>query len=304
MPIPDFQALFRPVLEVLADGQVWTLASLRDAVAAKVGVSGEDREVRIGSGGRQYDGRIHWAVTYLNQAKALSRVGRGVIQISPRGLELLAGGPEHLDVKYLMQFPEFQDFYERARASQKGSRSSSEAKNPEVETVDPLEQISAAVEEIDAATAAELVERIKAQTPDFLERLILELMLAMGYGSIVGKAEHLGGSGDEGFDGVVHQDALGLERVYLQAKRYTDNTVGRPAIQAFAGALQGAGASRGVFITTSKFSAEAREFAARIPARVVLIDGPELGRLLVRYRVGVQVKQSFDVVEVDEDFFE
>lgn len=304
MPIPDFQALFRPVLEVLADGQVWTLASLRDAVAAKVGVSGEDREVRIGSGGRQYDGRIHWAVTYLNQAKALSRVGRGVIQISPRGLELLTEGPEHLDVKYLMQFPEFQDFYERARASQKGSRSSSEAKRPEVETVDPLEQISAAVEEIDAATAAELVERIKAQTPDFLERLILELMLAMGYGSIVGKAEHLGGSGDEGFDGVVHQDALGLERVYLQAKRYTENTVGRPAIQAFAGALQGAGASRGVFITTSKFSAEAREFAARIPARVVLIDGPELGRLLVRYRVGVQVKQSFDVVEVDEDFFE
>lgn len=304
MPIPDFQALFRPVLEVLADGQVWTLASLRDAVAAKVGVSGEDREVRIGSGGRQYDGRIHWAVTYLNQAKALSRVGRGVIQISPRGLELLTEGPEHLDVKYLMQFPEFQDFYERARASQKGSRSRSEAKRPEVETVDPLEQISAAVEEIDAATAAELVERIKAQTPDLLERLILELMLAMGYGSIVGKAEHLGGSGDEGFDGVVHQDALGLERVYLQAKRYTENTVGRPAIQAFAGALQGAGASRGVFITTSKFSAEAREFAARIPARVVLIDGPELGRLLVRYRVGVQVKQSFDVVEVDEDFFE
>lgn len=304
MAIPDFQALFRPVLEVLADGQVWTLASLRDAVAANVGVSGEDREVRIGSGGRQYDGRIHWAVTYLNQAKALSRVGRGVVQISPRGLELLTEGPEHLDVKYLMQFPEFQDFYERARASQKGSRSSSEAKNPEVETVDPLEQISAAVEEIDAATAAELVERIKAQTPEFLERLILELMLAMGYGSIVGKAEHLGGSGDEGFDGVVHQDALGLERVYLQAKRYTDNTVGRPAIQAFAGALQGAGASRGVFITTSKFSAEAREFAARIPARVVLIDGPELGRLLVRYRVGVQVKQSFDVVEVDEDFFE
>jgi restriction system protein len=305
MAIPDFQSLFRPVLTAVGDGQIWTLAAVRDEIAATLGITADERLERYGSGGRRYDSRVHWAVTYLSAAAAVARVGRGQIQITDRGRELAADGPERLTVRYLMRYPEFAEFYERATASRRRP-AQNEASEAEVDTpaVDPLEQISQSVDEIAAAVASELLERIKSQPPDFLERIILDLMVAMGYGGTLGHAEHLGGSGDEGFDGVIHQDALGLERVYLQAKRFADRTVGRPDIQGFAGALQGAGANRGVFITTSKFSSEARDFASRLPARVVLIDGPELGRLLVQYRVGVQVKHTFDVVEVDDDTFE
>lgn len=305
MAIPDFQSLLRPVLAAIDDGSVWTQAAVRDQIASALGITADERLERYGSGGRRYDSRVHWAVTYLAGAAAVTRVGRGRIQITERGRELAADGPERLTVRYLMRYLEFAEFYERATASRRSRTGigapDSEAEAPEV---DPLEQISQSVDEIAAAVASELLERIKAQPPDFLEQIILDLMVAMGYGGSVGHAEHLGGSGDEGFDGVIHQDALGLERVYLQAKRFADRTVGRPDIQGFAGALQGAGANRGVFITTSKFSAEARDFATRLPARVVLIDGAELGHILVRYRVGVQVKHTFDVVQVDDDAFE
>ena len=305
MAIPDFQSLLRPVLAAIDDGSVWTQAAVRDHIASALGITADERLERYGSGGRRYDSRVHWAVTYLAGAAAVTRVGRGRIQITERGRELAADGPERLTVRYLMRYPEFAEFYERATASRR-SRTGTGSPEPEAEApeVDPLEQISQSVDEIAAAVASELLDRIKAQPPDFLEQIILDLMVAMGYGGSLGHAERLGGSGDEGFDGVIHQDALGLERVYLQAKRFADRTVGRPDIQGFAGALQGAGANRGVFITTSKFSAEARDFATRLPARVVLIDGAELGRLLVRYRVGVQVKHTFDVVEVDDDAFE
>lgn len=306
MSNPDFQTLFRPVLETIADGAVWSMADVRDAVAVRSGVDADDREVRTASGGRQYDGRVHWAVTYLAQSSAVQRVARGRIQITPRGHELLAEGPERITWRYLLKYPEFAEFQARARASPTNGSSTSTDQG-DVDSgpdVDPQEQIAGAIAEIDAAVAMEVIDRIKAQAPDFLERIIIDLMVAMGYGGHLGHTEHLGGSGDEGLDGVIHQDALGLERVYLQAKRFADKTVGRPDIQGFAGALQGAGATRGVFITTSKFSAEARDFATRLPARVVLIDGPELGRLLVQYRVGVQVKHTFDVVEVDDDAFE
>ncbi|MDO8731914.1 MAG: restriction endonuclease [Actinomycetota bacterium] len=303
--IPDFQSLFRPVLDAVADGAVWPLENVREVIAESLRLTIEERQERYGSGGRRYDGRVHWAVTYLAGAGAVARVGRGQVQITDRGRELIAEAPERITVRYLTRYTEFAEFYERATASRRRPSSSGEV-SQDVEPVaeDPQDQISQAVEEIAAAVASELVERIKTQSPEFLERIILDLMVAMGYGGELGHAEHLGGPGDEGFDGVIHQDALGLERIYLQAKRYTDQAVSRPTIQAFAGALQGAGASRGVFITTSRFSAEARDFASRIPARVVLIDGAELGRLLVQYRVGVQVRQRFDVVEVDDDAFE
>lgn len=303
MTVPDYQSLMRPVLEAIKDGQVWFASDLRDAVAAQLGLNAEDRQAKLASGGQLFDGRVHWAVTYLNQAKALIRVARGQVKITERGKELLTSGPTKIDIQVLQQYPEFAEFLERARAGKPVQVSPSGGVDPE-EATNPQEQISQAVAAIDAAVAADLVERIKAQAPLFLERIILELMVAMNYGAILGKVEHLGGSGDAGFDGVIHQDALGLERVYLQAKRYTDRSVGRPDVQAFAGALQGAGANRGVFITTSRFSAEARDFADRLPARVILIDGPELGRLLVKYRVGVQVRESYDVVSVDDDFFD
>jgi len=293
--------MMRPVLEVLSDGQVWPVAGVRDAVAQLVGVTPQDRQQRGASGSRIYGGRVHWAITYLSQAGCVTRVSRGKVQITDRGTALLESEPGRITALALRQFSEFVEFIGRAR----GAASLDAAGEPaSVELVDPEEQISEAIREIETAVAAELVERIKAQPASFLERIILDLMLRMNYGATLDSGEHLGGPGDEGFDGVIYQDALGLERVFLQAKRYADATVGRPAVQAFAGALQGAGANRGVFITTSRFSADAREFADRLPARVVLIDGVELGRLLVKYRVGTQVKGSYDVVAIDEDFFE
>lgn len=305
MAIPDYQSLMRPCLAALSDGRVWSAGDLRDAVAQSEGVTSDERDERHASGTGIFSGRVHWAVTYLAAAGAVTRVGRGRVQITTRGQELLASGPPRITQQDLMQFDEFEQFIERARAgSNRASRSENSRGSAPVAETDPQEQIDEAVREINAAVASELIDRIKSQSPKFLEQIVLDLMVAMGYGTTAGLVEHLGGSGDEGFDGVVHQDALGLERVYLQAKRYTDKGVGRPELQAFAGALQGAGATRGVFITTSRFTADAREFVDRIPARVVLIDGDELGRLLVKHGVGVQVKRSYNVVEVDDDIFE
>lgn len=291
----------RPVLVVLSDGQVWPVARVRDEVAQLTGVTREDRQVKGVSGSRTYGGRVHWAITYLSQAGCVTRVSRGKVEITDRGAALLTSEPERITSRVLRQFPEFVEFIGRARGAASSAVGGVDEDSP---VVDPEEQISEAIGEIETAVAAELVERIKSQPAAFLERIILDLMLRMNYGATLDSGEQLGGPGDEGFDGVIYQDALGLERVYLQAKRYADATVGRPAVQAFAGALQGAGANRGVFITTSRFSSDAREFAERLPARVVLIDGVELGRLLVRYRVGTQVKGSYDVVAIDEDFFD
>lgn len=300
MTLPDYQSLQRPLLEVLADGKVWHVRDLRAQLATNLAIDSALLEERLGSGGRKWDGRVHWAATYLNQAGALDRVGRGLLQITDRGRHLLAETSGTITLRVLSQFEEFREFIHR---SQQGSRNGEDAAEPSVPASDPQEQLASAVTAIEEAAAREVLDRIKAQDPEFLEHVIIDLMVAMGYG-IAGQTQHLGGSGDEGFDGVIHQDALGLERVYLQAKRYAENAVGRPAVQAFAGALAGAKATRGVFITTSRFTAEAQDFADRLPSRVVLIDGPELGRLLVRYRVGVQVKETYAVVGLDEDYFE
>jgi restriction system protein len=169
----------------------------------------------------------------------------------------------------------------------------------------PREQLAAAIEEANAAVAAELLERTLEREPAFLERLVLKLLTAMGYGGPDGAAEHLGRSGDQGLDGVIRQDALGLDRVYIQAKRNgTEQPVGRPEIQAFVGALQGAHADRGVFITTSRFTGEAQSYAEHVSVRLVLIDGIRLSDLMVAYNVGVQEEQTFTLKRVDEDFFE
>jgi restriction system protein len=169
----------------------------------------------------------------------------------------------------------------------------------------PLEQVSAAVEQLDADVAAELVHRLHAAPPEFLEKAVLRLLVAMGYGGNDGAAVHLGGPGDGGFDGVINQDRLGIGRIYVQAKRYkADSTIGRPDVQGFLGALHHAGAVGGVFITTSRFSADAVEFARSITPRVILIDGNRLGQLMVTYGIGVQERQTFRVVEPDEDFFD
>lgn len=302
--VPDYETLMLPVLNALADGEPKSAAALREAVSPAVGVTEEDRAERIPSGARLFDNRVHWAVTYLVQARLIERPKRGVVQIAERGREVLREDPERIDGDLLTRFPEFVEFKNRRTGSRPRTGppdDSTIARRPET----PKERLSEAVEEANGAVAEDLLRRIREREPAFLEDVVLELLTAMGYGGREGAAEHLGQSGDQGLDGVIRQDALGLDRVYVQAKRYAaDRAIGRPEIQAFVGALQGAQADRGIFITTSRFTSDAEDYAERVAARLVLIDAQHLGDLMVRHSIGVQAEDTFVLKQIDEDYFE
>jgi restriction system protein len=304
MTVPDFQSLMRPVLTLHADGLPHTAADVRDSVAAVLGVTEEERQALIPSGRTtRYANRVAWAVTHMVQALLLERPARGVTQITQRGREVLAKQPDRVDMGVLAQFPEYVAFRSRTRDSLKGDGGS--VAEEATHEVSPSEAITEVVDEAHGAVAGDLLARILLRPPQFLERLVLKLLAAMGYGGLEAATEHLGGPGDQGLDGLIRQDLLGLDVVYVQAKRYApERKVGRPDIQGFVGALQGAQASRGIFITTSSFSADARRYADRINARLVLIDGPELARLMVEHNCGVKVEETFVLKQVDEDFFE
>jgi restriction system protein len=205
-----------------------------------------------------------------------------------------------VDLTVLSQFEEFVEFRSPSR-----SAGGPETGVPGIAEATPRETVSAAVEEANAAVAAEVLDRVRGREPAFLEHLVLDVLTAMGYGGVAGAAEHLGRVGDEGLDGVIRQDALGLDRIYVQAKRYrAEQSVGRPEIQAFVGALQGTQADRGIFITTSRFTADAATYAERVPARVVLVDGRMLAELMVKHNIGVQDQETYVIKRIDEDFFE
>lgn len=304
MAVPDYETLMAPCLQVIADGELHAVRELRDDIAHRLQITLADREQKIPSGAPVFDSRVHWAITYLVQAGLVRRPRRGVVQITDRGREVLQRHPERIDNSVLAQFPEFVEFKSRSRATSAGSPGST----PPDETADavpPTESIANAVRLAHTALADELLDRVRERDPAFLEHLILQVLTAMGYGGVNGAAEHLGRSSDEGLDGVIRQDALGLDRIYVQAKRYAENrAVGRPEIQEFVGALHGAQADRGIFITTSRFTADAQIYAERVQARVVLISGVELAQLMIQYDVGVQVRDTYVIKRIDEDFFE
>jgi restriction system protein len=300
MPVPDYQSLMAPVLSALSDGGDHSLAELRAVLAEQLGLTEEDLQAKIPSGTPLLANRLHWAVTYMHQAGLLSRPKRGVVRITGRGRKVAATHPERVDVGVLSEFPEFIEFKSRSHAPRQTGQ-------PELAKAEatPREAVSTAVDEANAAVAAEVLDRVRQREPAFLERLVLAVLTAMGYGGAAGAAEHLGKSGDEGLDGVIRQDPLGLDRIYVQAKRYgASRAVGRPEIQEFVGALHGAQADRGIFITTSRFTPEAVTYADRVAARVVLIDGTALSALMVRHNIGVQNQQTYVIKRVDEDFFE
>jgi restriction system protein len=247
-----------------------------------------------------YANRAHWAVTYLHRAGALKRTQRGVYQITDRGLRLLQQRKDGITVKDLMQFPEFREFVQPIKvygADGNESASSSEGRTP-------LERLEAAYQESREALASELLERVRQVTPSFFEQLVLDLLTAMGYGgTLEDAARAVGRAGDEGIDGVIKEDKLGLDVVYVQAKRWQQN-IGRPDVQAFVGALAGKKARKGVFITTSDFTKEAREYVQNIDAKIVLIDGRQLAELMIDHDVGVTVVQTYKLKRVDSDYFE
>jgi restriction system protein len=270
-------------------------------VADLMGISAEQRTETIPSGASRLLNRVQWGLSYLTQAACVMRPKRGIYTITDRGRGLRAAHPDLLGLAQLEQFPEYQEFKRRGQRHGPGANDAGDS----ADELTPFERISTAVDEIESAVARDLLDRIRTMPPEFLEKAVLRLLVAMGYGGSHGDAQHLGGSGDGGFDGVINQDRLGLERVYVQAKRYAaDNVVGRPAVQGFVGALHGVGAAGGVFITTSRFSPDAEAFASGISPRVILIDGVKLGSLMLSYGVGVQATQQFTLVQVDEDFFE
>jgi restriction system protein len=301
VPIPDFQTLMRPVLVAIDGDEPKSHAQIRDIVAPALGVTDEDRQVMLPSGKQAlFTNRVAWAITHMAQAGLLDRPQRGRYLLSERGKKVLLEHPDRVDMNVLLQFPEYRDF--RTRKSETHGEKSVSAVSDEVS---PSEAVGALVEDSYNTLAAELLDRILLQPPAFLETLSLKLLRAMGYGGRESLLEHTGKPGDSGLDGVVRQDALGLDLVGVQAKRYDkDNTVGRPDIQAFVGALQGAQTSRGVFVTTGKFSPGAKQFAENVAMRLRLIDGMELTKLMVRYNVGVQVRETFDLKQIDEEAFE
>jgi restriction system protein len=302
MPIPDYQTLMRPVLELHADGAEQATKTVVAVMADKFGLTDEERAELLPSG-RQTTiaNRVHWAVTYLVQARLLERPRRAVSVITERGKDLLASTTKPINVKVLEQFPEFQAF--RARTKKKtGTIGSAEAAE---ESPPPAEAIPALVAETHALLASDLVDRLRKASPEFFERCVLQLLVKMGYGGIEGDAEHLGRPRDGGFDGMVKKDPLGFDVVYTQAKRYAaDHTVGSQEVQAFVGALHGRHADRGVFITTSSFTKSAVDYAKTVPTRIVLIDGERLGELMVTYGCGVRSAETIVIKEIDEDFFD
>jgi restriction system protein len=301
VPIPDFQTLMRPVLELHVDGDDHEAVKVSAAMADHFSLSAEERSMMLPSGGHKlFHNRIHWSLTHLAQAGILERPRRGATRITARGREVLAKNPDRIDTKVLEQFAEYQEFRSRRR---KRERPTDDTELPTPDAP-PLEVIPQLVAEAHAALADELVDRLRQAPPEFLEHCVLRLLTRMGYGGPEGQVRHLGGPGDEGMDGLIRQDPLGLDVVYVQAKRYAaDRTVQRPDVQAFAGALQGAQASRGIFIATTRFSSGARDFAEKVPSRIILIDGRRLGELMVAYDCGVQEAETVVIKKIDEDFF-
>lgn len=306
MSIPDFQSLMLPVLRLAAAGET-RVPDAAKAIADKLGLSEDEREEMLPSGRqRLLHNRIHWAKFYMAKAGLIEAPGRGRFIASEAGRALLSSNPATINVETLKRYPAFLGFY-----------STSDAQTPigtavvgATSTVDetrstPEEQIDAAQAALQAALKAELLQRVLAQSPTFFEGAIVDLLVAMGYGGThADAARRLGRSGDGGIDGIIDEDRLGLDRIYVQAKRFAPHAVvGRPEIQSFVGSLVGVGAAKGVFVTTSKFTAGATEFARRIPQRVVLIDGDRLAELMIEHGVGVRTSRIVEVKRIDEDFF-
>ena len=301
--LPDYQFFMLPILEYLSDGHDHTMRDVRDHLAARYAISTELREVFLPSGTqRVFDSRVGWAKTYIAQAGLVESPKRGVVHITDRGRELLSQRPQHIDLSVLEQFPEFLAFRNKAR---KTDETIVPKESSSVNTATPEEQLNTAFQPMSIDLISELLDRLKTCDPTFFERLVVELLLKMGYGKNLAEAgKAIGRSGDEGIDGVISEDKLGLDSIYLQAKRWA-GSVGRPEIHKFVGALHGKGARKGVFLTTGTFTAEAKEYAARLlDLRVVLIDGPALADYMIDYGLGVTTRTVYEIKRIDSDWFD
>ena len=305
MAIPDYQTLMLPVLAASATGEV-RVGDMVERLAEQLNLSPGERTQLLPSGKQTLFGnRVHWAKTYLTKAGLLETTRRGHFRITERGQRVLAARPQRIDNEFLSQFPEFLRFKEKSSENDlREVQQLASSLTSRVETPDEI--MRAAHKQFEAALAQDLLDRVRTAPPAFFERLIINLLLSMGYGGSAADAGRaLGRSGDDGVDGVIDQDALGLDRVYVQAKRYADgNNIGAGAIRDFFGSLDRHKASKGLFVTTSGFSASAKETAEFLSKRIVLVDGEQLARLMIRYDVGCRVEEILYIKKIDEDYFQ
>lgn len=302
MPVPDYQSLMLPLLQLLADGRDRSVREIRDALALEFSLGEDDLRETISSGQRMFDNRLGWARTYLKQAKLLQTPERGRWRITPRGLSVLSERPQRIDAAYLRRYTEFVEFQQR-RSSAEGASNGQDGGSQEDDKT-PEETLDETYQALRRNLAEELLERVRECSPSFFEELVVDLLVAMGYGgSRSDAAKAVGGSGDGGVDGIISEDRLGLDVLYVQAKRWQGN-VGRPIVQAFAGSLEGLRARKGILITTSQFTKDAEEYVRMIEKRIILIDGQRLAQLMIDAGVGVSVVSTYSIHRVDMDYFE
>lgn len=304
MAIPDFQTLMLPVLKLAADGEEHKFRQAVEELAEEFNLSTEERNELLPSGSQAvFNNRVGWARSYLKQAGLVASSKRGFFTITRIGTELLSTNPEKIDILVLEQYPEFVEF--KNRKKDKSENEAQVEKFIEQEsTLTPEDTLASAYKQLRSVLESEVLSSDKEASPSFFERLVVDLLVKMGYGGSrqdAGKA--LGKSGDGGIDGIINEDRLGLDVIYIQAKRW-EGSVGRPEIQKFAGALQGQRARKGLFITTSYFTKEAIEYASLIESKIILIDGEHLSRLMAEHNVGVSTVGQYEVKKLDSDYFD
>jgi restriction system protein len=307
MSVPDYQTLMLPVLKQAALGEA-RIGDVVETLAAEFQLSDSDLSELIPSGKQTtFSNRVHWAKSYLKQAGLVEATKRAHFAITPRGKDVLKSGIQRIDIKFLRQFSEFIEF--QNRSSTEGTDNSIQPSQEAIltddsQTPDDLMRKTSAT--IHTALGNDILDRLRVSKPAFFERVVVQLLLAMGYGGTLAQAgKAIGKSGDNGVDGVIDQDTLGLDRVYVQAKRYAEDvTVGAGDIRDFFGSLDMHKASKGLFVTTSSFTKAAMETAEKLGKRIVLIDGRDLTKLMIRFNVGCRVEEVFEMKKIDEEFFE
>ena len=303
--IPDFQTVMLPLLKKICDGKEYKLDTIVDLMAKEFKITDEERKELLPSGQTFIFGsRVGWARTYMKKAGLIETPKRGYLKITDRGLNVLKQNPTKITITYLKQFPEFIEFQNIKKDDSQNNSDIETIQSESINTQTPEELLEISYQSIRKDLAQELLDKILSLSPAFFERLVVDLLIKMGYGGSRKEAgKVIGKSGDGGIDGIINEDKLGLDTIYIQAKKW-EGSVGRPEIQKFVGALAGQGVKKGIFITTSSFSREAREYQPKNETKIVLIDGQDLANLMIEHGVGVSTKINYEIKKMDIDYFE
>lgn len=305
MAVPTYDQLMLPLLRLAGAGRASDLPTAEKLLAEEFQLSADDRALKLPSGQQTaLRNRTGWASFYLMKAGLLNKPKRGFFEITSRGRDVLKSPPLNIDKAYLSTFPEFVEFLMGSSTNQGANSQPASTMNSGAESVTPDEALQGAYQQLRGELASEVLERLLNVSPEFFEQIVVELLVAMGYGGSRRDAgERIGKSGDGGIDGIIKEDKLGLDAIYIQAKRW-QGSVGRPEIQKFVGALHGQRARKGVFMTTSVFSAEARDYVLNIDVKVVLLDGTQIANLMIDFGVGVTPVATYVVKRLDSDYFD